>query len=1308
MNTSFIKKLLFMGAIVFITLILSPDITKADAFIDGDNFCVVTTDKKRTSDIWYRTHKFVITRCRYNPPEKYPHSADEYIWYEGDIRACYEEVEIGGMKINRFTVPIEELMANASGAWREEVQKALDGTGPGVWIKFDGVMYVYHGNSIASGPYYNAGLSYWPNPAQIQAAERWANPRGLETHFNQYIFIGKEKEIPPTVPVADEEDYRIATEETHLKYTTGNSSAYDLGEGIPGGENVTNNSTASRWYGKTNFHAHTDTEAKYWGIPWTFLLQWDGGTDPITGQQIIRTETVTGTFDYTPEGDLAYPTMVAYVAYMYLDDPRFYDLDNMVVTNFAYPGSLNDPSYTSNRITPAECIASPDYVNIADENIGKKAIESWYPNNAKHIKWAAKPGGRQSESSVCETREAAWNELLKWYDETRPSVQQEIYDNTETKNDKLVIDGVLYLKNDKVIGCNFKNLMPGDIFPAKRWKDCTHSSAVVKEYKWGSLENPSINEPAAGDGIASQTVTIPEDMDNGKYATCMEVAYTQMIRNCKYPFLVSGDSNCYCGEGGACALHSTLCAAAKYDFKTKHERSFRITDSVCAHINVHSPVIAPVVIKDDQIKDINNNKNQLTTGEGGQTNKSTYSYDGYNTKLEKQQLLLDEDYLLDWEGAQHRGITLYGDSGKPSKYDKYVENKYMRFPFDVVYEGKIYEAVPIADGEVETLNEGSGDEWELTAPMKYTPWIKIKAPKKWDQPANAKVGNASNAYSPTSENHWQITPIYIPSFADEVGGSQDLFNKGKNANIYYKVEAKNVDGYYGGDHTKEQEKFFNKNYTYHYADDGAKYVATYRIPVQTSGQIYDFMITGTDDIDAYQFMNTGTHIVTGDVAFCKYKMDKRVGTKNRYGGTGVRYRADGQLIQNWDLTNTLPLTRGKSSSAPGMGDLMRGTKISFSLKTIANLWDYDSGDYITITPTFRYVDKNGKVKDNIKIYYNTAGGSNVFVEYGKEGLVFDTSTKAKNVQTVKMNDPEFDSAYYTQESTTQGPANDKDGRAKGMIDYQIGDWVRHTVNFINTYKKKTPPVQDSGDPINYSSAGTITKEAFMNQGISSYNFSSIILTKDLRMLSGEWEQLKRNTKGEGRAKNTMIPYNYFTYDQEDTDHPIDNTQLLEGENPYDDDTGEGKINLSYNTVIRKGFTEEMAKRFLYSMQTWFGQYYVPADLYIVDLDKHPDFKGLSDYIKKAGKDFRGANDPIFAGDEGYLICNFDIRTINDGHAHLSYYGKPAESDMWKKEGGQKSVDLDGHEIPLESGDVFVIDMGRKVRDKYSPGIFNIN
>ena len=318
---------------------------------------------------------------------------------------------------------------------------------------------------------------------------------------------------------------------------------------------------------------------------------------------------------------------------------------------------------------------------------------------------------------------------------------------------------------------------------------------------------------------------------------------------------------------------------------------------------VHTPVISPVVITDGEghaIPDKGKGRTELIS----------------ENPTPWYQLRLDTEYIMHWDSMKHREILGYDESGEnPSKYDKYTQNKWMKFPFEVLYDGVYYELQ--ADN--------------------YTNWIKIKKPADWHD---------------TVDNHWIDTPIYIPSYAREMG------EVGNEGSIFYKVEAINVDGDLAEHYSEEEEKG-NLWFNLVIADDGAKYVATYEIPIQLSGWIYDFTITGTDNGSLY----AGESVLgSNELSFVMSKNEKKTGTKNRFGEDNQRYLLDGSVESTWPEKNTITLTDGKSPQFKKQGALWKGQTFSFEVKTIANLWN--ENDKVDIIPTFTYVDNSGNKVDS--------------------------------------------------------------------------------------------------------------------------------------------------------------------------------------------------------------------------------------------------------------------------------------------------------------------------------------------------------
>ena len=1231
-------------------LIFTETKTYANVYLDSDNnFVIETADKQKTSAIWYQTQGFSISRAVY-PAQKVLHPSREFVG-EDDMQSKTSIVNVGGIQYNAFRVPLMSLISQGSGAWVKEVEDALNG-GPGVWIRFDSIMYVYHGQTRINHPFINTPPVDGQNPAAIQAAENWKNKEGLKSHFNRWIYIGKEKEEEKVFDGM--EDVKVADEKTTTNFVwkTGNSSdEYDLGEGIPSSKDVTNEYIASKWWGETEVWARTKTSTSYTGIPYkyswklreiSYEKQEDGSTKRV--ENIKEMTPFSGTFDEKIKG--INTSMVPAVAFEYLVDANFYDLAVTGAYNLAYPGTIY---YDSEYDVPMTALTTRLFVDISNEEIGKEKIASWYADDAKHIKWASRPDGAEQDLGVFDDEESARRAYEAQYLSDRNDKQTQIANNTYTWNDYLKIDGKEYLKGGtahQVAGVNWTE--NGEKPP---YTFCTNSAARRKPFVVGSIKDVDM-----GTETGEETVTIPAETDNGKYPTGLECFYTRKLKNDSYAKIFRAGSEWF----------ASFADGTYYGELTDGH----CLDSYAGYINVHTPVITPIDIQNDQGVAVGNDETQLAASK-------------VNDHAQKQ-MILDETYMIDWEPFVHRDIMNYGYSGDPSKYDEFVKRKWMRFPFCVEYDGKFYD-----------IDSGEGEG-------KYTKWILVKAPNSWKDDVGLEKASDSNGWYPKVNNHWKLTPFYIPPYAIECG------EPGNDVNIQVKVEALNVDGRYGGDHSGEQQENANTDYTYEYADDGAKYVARiYNYPVQLSGQIYDFIITGDSDKNTFRYEDTNGKVDIGDsVPFCYYKEEKRVGTKNRYGsidpsnvydGTAVRYRADGSLTRNWSLTNTLPLMQGKSNYWTGMGYAIKGSTFSFSFKTMANLWDFEKNanntdvgglysvdtDKVIITPTFRYIYPDGTEvsqydasgKEQLKIYYNAAKTDNIFVEYGSR-----QDNEEANIWTVALTDKQFRKSYYDDTQTTI-----RDGKT-----WQFGDWINYTVSKENESSGKT-------------GSAALTAEEFMNRTTYSYSLSKIVLDSRLRFLSGEWEELKRNICGNGRAYdgNTTPAYKKLLR-LEDVTYDTYNG-YVDGTPDYT--RGESNWDAAKEDAFRK------------SMQTWYGQYHIPSDLYIVDLKKHgydENFK-LTSYATAAngGRGIQ-ADDKIFE-QGGYLVINFKIETINNGQKHLIYNGGyDGAKDMWEKEGFKKNVTLTNGvgenpiNVELKSGDVAIVDMTKSVEDYYSQAIFNIN
>lgn len=353
----------------------------------------------------------------------------------------------------------------------------------------------------------------------------------------------------------------------------------------------------------------------------------------------------------------------------------------------------------------------------------------------------------------------------------------------------------------------------------------------------------------------------------------------------------------------------------------------------------------------------------------------------------------------------------------------------------------------------------------------------------------------------------------------------------------------------------------------------------------------------------------------------------------------------------------------------GQGYLLGGDNFVFSVKTIANLWDEEI-DSIVIKPTFKWYDWDGTCHEDVQVYYWDDNKSNQLIRYGS---ALDLKELTEIEEDSRMNVFSFNTF-----------------KVAGSV------WdVEYTLNQLDIQSVTDDESQYTGDyhdqdllytlnwhNRNYDEQWDLRR--LLLQKSNSYCMSLINLNSKMRILTGNYEELARN---------------------------IDNNRS------------------ALETFVLDAETEDKLK---YSMQTWYGRYFIPDDMLICDADTFEnlgatdtDGDGVIDYwdylVSKneavdEKADFWLNNKGI---PYGYLMLNFDIETINNGKPHLSYHG--GTKDMWKLQGSKDTVPMgdplleetsNGEypviDIPVESGDVALIKPDESINDCYVPGIFMIN
>ncbi len=1219
-------------------------------------------------------------------------------------------------------------------------------------------------------------------------------------------------------------DYQYQHDATApIEYHEGNSSpdGIDIGTGIPTTEKLHNEYDATSWYAETDVRMrvkfwddyHSDVEYKFnWWDGHSYHKKPDGhgGWEDDLNSPIINVgDWKKGKVDFCSPCHFGVGVqdwqMIPIVGYEYLANTLGLDFSDAEVKNKTFENGVI--KYSSNITVTGKAMSTNNYVDAGAPGMPQKDWYSvpstddtvnayWHGTDGAHIIlngtlpkveeytkdgeiWVAPKNGLPyfvgSSEETCGGIERSEEVHLGLRQDCRSAIEAVI----STRNDSLEITASnsgthVYMKNDEVHGVNFlKEDEKKEDYSQYTKKTASLSNSAAMQMGYGNFELLSGTDTGKDKG--EQDTTIPANVDNGDYETGFLVNYKRFIVNDGGSWSASCDT-----EGEEYGLGGGLVP----------EHCIDKGNSRPGWVFIHTPIISLFNV----ISSTPNNDGRIPLSDKAVHDNLQLVSDQINLGKTSDgrdvaQMRLDNYYILDFIQTDHLNKTGYGPSEttdpvankygeheKYSKYDKYTLNKWVKFPFAVEYDGKLY-------------------------PKNY--WILVKSPGSsasniageagYKKAANLTAGTKASDWYPTSDNHWRKMPFYIPSYAEEVGGP------GRDAKIKILVEAINVNGKFGGEHNgpeykkggptsdiilnddgtitidesqsvyadpndkltdswgdivdsdkyvtwvlKEQNVANNEDFTAgtttmygevdgnaatteseavemenlweqnkniaqdKYADypKGAHYCCISELQCQTSGIIYGFTIVGSSDKDTFNPQHS-RQLETDSVPFCPFKEEKTVGDKNRLGESAMRFHSDGDIARDasgnliWPKYNTLVLTKGKSKDLPEAGTVIKGSRFSFLLKTIANLWDDTidtgtkdlKGDYIKIVPTFRYYREDvpdGDYShgvftevpmDKLKVYYDSPTSPDKFVEYGS-----DIDTADRNLQKVKLAHKQFEDSYYGADQEFIASVKNNSKAKKNPQHLKFGDWVKYTVKNYNSA---------------HATVGTgnqMTEQEYLNTEHYSYNLSHITLNSGLRFLSGENEELMRNIKGNGNEWHSLRTY------QDGSDN---------GKVPGVD---------NYNsTNSRFEFNHEA--RFRHSMQTWYGQYYIPNNLYIIDLTKHPEMehKTLEEYAKEKGGITK--DDPIFEDNTGYLVINFSILSYNNGEPHLQYGGKnvgekvrSASETMWEKEGFEyviPSPDVDSpvkitDTIELQDGDIAVIDLSKAVSDKYTAAIFNIN
>ena len=284
-----IKRIFTTILTIVITLSLTPVLS---VFADDINPNTNTDDHPTTHGHVYETIGYVITRCVYNPAKKQWHPAQEQ--FEIEKSELLSGVGLVDTIADNWTwttgdttwdTILSLISAYGSAEWYNEVKRAVEGTGPAVYVRWDGIMECWNLDDASETHRFYAnrfnsknGMDTCPQKVYNDAVFSSEGNKGVKTHFNRYWLIGGVAEEAP-IFTAGLHDFHISYEDTgDPHYAVGNFSTdgYDLGEGIPSTKEIRTDWEADEWYGHTDVWARTVITNQYQDIPYryNFTYNW--------------------------------------------------------------------------------------------------------------------------------------------------------------------------------------------------------------------------------------------------------------------------------------------------------------------------------------------------------------------------------------------------------------------------------------------------------------------------------------------------------------------------------------------------------------------------------------------------------------------------------------------------------------------------------------------------------------------------------------------------------------------------------------------------------------------------------------------------------------------------------------------------------------------------------------------------------------------------------------------------------------------------------------------------------------------------
>lgn len=453
------------------------------------------------------------------------------------------------------------------------------------------------------------------------------------------------------------------------------------------------------------------------------------------------------------------------------------------------------------------------------------------------------------------------------------------------------------------------------------------------------------------------------------------------------------------------------------------------------------------------------------------------------------------------------------------------------------------------------------------------------------------------------------------------------------------------------------------------------HVAVESVSVDVIGRVYDFHIT---DIADYNWQ----------IVFAPWKnLDIPQSASYWVGDKGI----DGALRGN-TAPYILPVRQGSHPFYRNLA-VKTGYHFKFDLKTKGNM--FGAQDTIRITPTFRYVPRQGGIPFPVDLYYSNTDEN--FIQIG--------SAQDRVQRYTILND-----------SLRNVPAEELQNTALYMYDRLL----QQSTEPISSPESDGSIIEKQHSNLFWTVLiERVAESIWMNQTGISWEITAEQITAITQKLSSS----QTNT-----ASTTS-----FT---ENKAQPLP-TNSAEAIAMFADASAKRKVNIGKFTQLLLtpplrtliGPQQHLPEgnntmRSLASVQKWYGEYSLPSDVYVVKQGTRLQDVTGSTSPNRANNDSsttqstqsstsmvtttKGLDDrsSVFLSD-GYIVVNFNIETIQNGdleHPHLQYMNAPL-MNQWQLEGFQKQFnDPWGFAFELQDGDVMFYHANKGSKDDFQSSV----